>query len=51
VLVVLEPAAAATLAGHDSERAAHLERALTARSPEELRTIAAFLDDLLGGSG
>jgi DNA-binding MarR family transcriptional regulator len=48
VLVVLEPAAMATLAEHYREHAEHLDRVLAARTPEELRTIAAFLDDLLG---
>lgn len=51
VLVVLEPAATATLAGHYREHAEHLDRVLAARTPEELRTIAAFLDDLLGAGG
>lgn len=47
VLVVLEPAAMATLAGHYREHAERLDAVLAARSPAELRTIAAFLDDLL----
>jgi DNA-binding MarR family transcriptional regulator len=51
VLVVLEPAAMATLAEHYREHGEHLDRVLAARTPEELRTIAAFLDDLLGPAG
>ena len=47
VLVVLEPAATATLSEHHREHAGHLDRVLAARTPEELGTIAAFLDDLL----
>lgn len=47
VLVVLEPAAMATLAEHYRAHGEHLHRVLAARTPEELRTIAAFLDDLL----
>ncbi len=48
VLVVLEPAAMAGLAEHYREHGEHLDRVLASRTPDELRTIAAFLDDLLG---
>jgi DNA-binding MarR family transcriptional regulator len=48
VLVVLEPAAMATLAEHYRGHGEHLARVLARRTPDELRTIAAFLDDLLG---
>ncbi len=47
VLVVLVPEGMQRLGEHYREHGEHLERVLAARSAEELRTIAAFLDDLL----
>jgi DNA-binding MarR family transcriptional regulator len=49
VHVVLVDAAVQRLSAHYREHGEHLERVLAARSAEELRVIAAFLDDLLPG--
>ncbi len=51
VLVVLDPAALGRLAEHYREHGEHLDRVLAARSADELRTIAAFLDDVLTPPG
>ncbi|CAA9383779.1 MAG: Transcriptional regulator, MarR family [uncultured Pseudonocardia sp.] len=47
VLVVLVPEGMQRLGEHYREHGEHLERVLATRSADELRTIAAFLDDLL----
>lgn len=47
VLVVLDAAAMSRLTEHYREHGEHLDRVLATRSADELRTIAAFLTDLL----
>ena len=47
VLVVLVPEGMQRLGEHYREHGEHLERVLAGRSADELRTIAAFLEDLL----
>lgn len=48
VLVSPSPEAGATLGPHYREHGEHLARVLETRSPEELRVLATFLDDLTG---
>lgn len=47
VLVVLDPAAMGRLTEHYRDQGEHLDRVLATRSDDELRTIVAFLADLL----
>ncbi|MFC4946149.1 MarR family winged helix-turn-helix transcriptional regulator [Pseudonocardia sp. GCM10023141] len=50
VLVVLVPAAMASLGEHYREHAEHLAAVLDTRDADELRVIAAFLADVNGGA-